>query len=319
MVNRETLLNLYGTMLRIRRVEEAVLERQLSNRLASTMCHVSVGQEAVAAGVCAGLEPKDYIASTHRGHGHYLARGGSLEAMMAELYGKATGCCLGRGGSMHLIDPAHGHLGSNAIVGGHIPIAAGAALWSKLSGDGRVTVAFFGDGAVTQGVFHEALNFAATQRLPLVFAVENNQYAMSLPWRSGVALPSVAAFASGYGIEGQDVDGQDVEAVHEAACVAVSMARAGGGPTVLGLHTYRFFGHSRADSCAYRTPAEETAGRSRDPLGITGARLLRMGASQRELDDLDGPIQQEIETACRKAEEAPDADLASVLSSVFAS
>jgi acetoin:2,6-dichlorophenolindophenol oxidoreductase subunit alpha len=315
----EGLLDLYAGMLLIRRVEEAVLERQLTNRLASTMCHVSIGQEAVAVGVCAALEPRDYITSTHRGHGHYLARGGSLDAMFAELYGKATGCCLGRGGSMHLIDPDHGHLGSNAIVGGHIPIATGAALWSSLIGDGRVTVAFFGDGAVTQGVFHEALGFAAVRHLPLVFAVENNQYAMSLPWRSAVALPSVAAFAAGYGVEGDDVDGQDVEAVRAAATRAVAAARVGSGPVVLGLHTYRFFGHSRADACAYRSPEEEAEGRSRDPIAIAAGRLHDQGIEREVLDAMEVAVARDIEAACQLAEDAPDADLGSVLTSVYAS
>jgi acetoin:2,6-dichlorophenolindophenol oxidoreductase subunit alpha len=318
-VERVALVALYRDMLRIRRVEEAVLERQLSNQLASTMCHVAIGQEAVPVGVCAALGPRDYITSTHRGHGHYLARGGSLDAMFAELYGKATGCCLGRGGSMHLIDPEHGHLGSNAIVGGHIPIATGAALWSSLIGDGRVTVAFFGDGAVTQGVFHEALNFASVRRLPLVFAVENNQWAMTMPWRKAVAFPSVAAYAAGYGAAGDDVDGQDVEAVLEAAGRAVERARAGVGPTVLGLHTYRFFGHSRADACAYRSPDEEAEGRSRDPLAITRARLVEMAVPPEDLDALDEAIRLEIDAVSRRAEEAPDADLGSVRTSVYAS
>lgn len=310
---------MYRAMLLIRRIEEKVLECLLQGRLSSTMCHVSIGQEAVAAGVCAALGADDYISSTHRGHGHFLARGGDPGALMAELYGRADGACLGRGGSMHLVDVTRGHLGSNAIVGGHIPIATGAALWSALRGDGRVAVPFFGDGATTEGIFHECVNMAAVWKLPVVFVVENNQYAMSMPWEHAVAEQSLAVKATTYGVAGEDVDGQDVAAVCEATMRAVDRARSGGGPTLLGLHTYGFLGHSRGDPSAYRDPAEEEAWQARDPLTIAAQRLVtEHGLEEAELDRIDGEIGDEVERAVAFAEKSPVARLESVFSDVYA-
>ena len=314
----DALLEMYRQMLRIRRVEERILELLLQNRLSSTMCHVSIGQEAVAVGVCRSLAQGDYITSTHRGHGHFLARGGSMRALMAELMGRETGTCAGRGGSMHLVDPAIGHLGSNAVVGGHIPIAAGAALWSKLSGDGKVTASFFGDGATAEGIFHEAVNFAALWDLPLVFVVENNQYAMSLPWSRSTVEPSMAKKAVGYGLAGLDVDGQDVEAVARAADEAVGRARSGDGPTLLGVHTYRFFGHSRGDPSAYRDAEEEAQWKARDPLALAQTLLEELGINRDALEDLDRAVLIEIEEAVAFAESSPAASLKSVFADVFA-
>jgi TPP-dependent pyruvate/acetoin dehydrogenase alpha subunit len=313
-----TVLRLYRAMLRIRRSEERILELLLKAKLSSTMCHVSIGQEAVAVGVCDVLQPVDYITSTHRGHGHFLARGGSLEALFAELMGREGGTCRGRGSSMHLVDTSIGHLGSNAIVGGHLPIATGAALWSKLSGQSRVTVCFFGDGASTEGVFHESVNLAAVQQLPIVFVVENNHYAMSLPWERSTAQPSFAIKAEGYGMAGDDVDGQDVLAVRVAAAQAVERARAGGGPTLLGIETYRFLGHSRGDPSTYRDPAEEQHWRDRDPLTVTQAQLQRAGVDTAGLDRLEAEITAELDEAVARAETSPPASLAEVYSDIYA-
>lgn len=315
----ETLLRLYRQMLRIRRSEEKVLELLLQNKLSSTMCHVSVGQEAVAVGVCDILWPLDYITSTHRGHGHYLARGGPLSGLMAELMGRQGGACRGRGGSMHLVDLSIGHLGSNAIVGGHIPIATGAALWSAISGQPRVTVAFFGDGATTEGVFHESVNFAAVQRLPIVFVVENNHYAMSLPWERSTAQPSIARKADGYGIPGIDLDGQDVLAVRAGAAEAVDRARSGGGPTLLGASTYRFLGHSRADPSTYRDKKEEEHWKERDPLGLA-RRLLTETWSTTEaaFEAMELDIAAELQEAVEAAEASPPAGLNEVFSDLYA-
>lgn len=317
-VDVDTLRRLHRGMVRVRRAEEAVIELLLQARLSSTMCHVSIGQEAVAVGVCDILGPDDYITSTHRGHGHYLARGGTMEGLIAELMGKETGACRGRGSSMHLVDSAIGHLGSNAIVGGHIPIATGAALWSALTGDGRVTVAFFGDGATTEGIFHESVNFAALAKLPIVFVVENNHYAMSLPWERSTVQPSIAKKAEGYGVTGADVDGMDVVAVRQAATWAVDAARRGDGPTLLGLETYRFLGHSRADPSAYRAELEESTWKQRDPVVLSADRLRANGIGEEEITAIEASIAEEIRTAIAAAEQAPQADLAAVFTDIYA-
>ncbi len=313
------LLGLYSQMLRIRRAEEKVLELLLQNRLSSTMCHVSIGQEAVAVGVCDALGPDDYVSSTHRGHGHYLARGGPLVGLIAELMGREAGACRGRGGSMHLVDVAHGHLGSNAIVGGHIPIATGAALWAAVSGQPRVSVVFFGDGASTEGIFHESVNFAAVQRLPIVFVLENNQFAMSLPWNRSTIEPSAAVKAAAYGIAGVDVDGQDVMAVRAAAGVAVERARRGDGPTLLGATTYRFLGHSRADPSAYRDKLEEERWKQRDPIVLARRALAEAGvADEADLEVMETAIAFELDAVIAEAEASPPATIAEAIAGMYA-
>ncbi len=310
---------LYGQMLRIRRAEEKVLELLLQNRLSSTMCHVSIGQEAVAVGVCDALGPDDYVSSTHRGHGHYLARGGPVVGLIAELMGREAGACRGRGGSMHLVDIAHGHLGSNAIVGGHIPIATGAALWAAVSGQPRVSVVFFGDGASTEGIFHECVNFAAVQGLPIVFVLENNQFAMSLPWSRSTLEPSIAVKAAAYGIAGVDVDGQDVMAVRAAAGVAVERARRGDGPTLLGAATYRFLGHSRADPSAYRDKLEEERWKQRDPIVLARRALAEAGvADEADLEAMETAIALELDAAVAEAEASPPATIEEAMTGMYA-
>lgn len=306
-------------MLRIRLFEERTLEALMQGKLASTMCHVSIGQEAVAAGVCMAMQPQDYLTSTHRGHGHLIARGGDLGRMMAELMGRETGYCRGRGGSMHITDMALGHLGANGIVGGHIGIAVGAGLWSKLSAGSAVTMCFFGDGAVTEGVFHEALNMAAVFRLPVVFVCENNQYAMSLPWSKSTPAVDFKTRAAAYAIPGVDVDGQDVAAVYEAARDAAERARRGDGPTLIGAHTYRFFGHSRGDPSAYRDPEEEKRWRQRDPIPLFKARALDAGwLTQDDIARLEDEARQAIDTAVQFAEIGPLAADAVAFEDVYA-
>lgn len=313
-----TLQRLYRGMVRIRRAEETILELLLKNRLSSTMCHVSVGQEAVAVGVCDALQPQDYITSTHRGHGHFLARGGAMGALMAELMGREAGACRGRGSSMHLVDASIGHLGSNAIVGGHIPIATGAALWAALRGQPRVVASFFGDGATTEGIFHESVNFAAVQRLPIVFVVENNQWAMSMPWARETAQPSIEAKARGYGLPGVDVDGQDPLAVRCAAEAAAGRARRGDGPTLVGVETYRFLGHSRADPSAYRDAREEERWRARDPLTLARSVLEGLGTEAAWFGEVEAEVSAEISAAIAFAQESPPAELAEVFADVYA-
>lgn len=314
----EQLTKLYRGMLRIRRAEERILELLLKNKLSSTMCHVGIGQEAVPVGVCDVLGATDYITSTHRGHGHFLARGGSMAAILAELMGRVDGACRGRGSSMHLVDVSIGHLGANAIVGGHIPIATGAALWSKLRGENRVVVSFFGDGATAEGVFHESVNLAGVMKLPVIYVVENNQWAMSLPWAMGCAQPSIAAKAVGYGVAGADVDGQDVLAVRTAAAEAVQRARAGDGATVLGVNTYRYLGHSRADPSAYRDPAEEAEWKARDPLVLARDWLTADGVTEARLAIIDAEVSEEIDAAVAAAEASPHAPLNEVFTDIYA-
>jgi TPP-dependent pyruvate/acetoin dehydrogenase alpha subunit len=313
-----TLLELYETMLRIRRFEERVLEALLQGKLASTMCHVGVGQEAVATGVCAALAPEDFLTSNHRGHGHLLARGGDLGAMLAELFGKTAGTNKGRAASMHFVDASVGHLGSNAIVGGHLGVATGAALWNALSGQPRVTVAFFGEGALGQGLFHETLNMAALWKLPVVYVCENNQWAMSLPWAEATAQPSIAAKAAAYGVPGIEVDGQDVEAVYATAHEAVERARRGDGPTLLGANTYRFLGHSRGDPSKYRDPKEEARWRARDPLVLARARLREQGLGDADLARLDASVAAELAAAELFADEAAEPTYDDAFAGVYA-
>lgn len=315
----ELLQELYFKMLLIRRFEERVLEVLNLGKLASTMCHVSIGQEAVAVGVCSVMGPQDYLTSTHRGHGHLIARGGDLRRMMAELLGRATGYSRGRGGSMHMADPALGHLGSNGVVGGHLGIAVGAALSAWLRQTDQVTVAFFGEGASTEGVFHEAVNMAAVWKLPVVFVCENNQYAMSLPWSRSTAQPSFVKKAEGYGIIGEDVDGMDVLAVREVAQRAIQRARRGEGPTLLGVLTYRFFGHSRADPSAYRDRAEEEAWRARDPLRHFQARLEQAGVlDATQVEALEARVRAMLDDAVAFAEQSPPASAQSAFEGVYA-
>jgi TPP-dependent pyruvate/acetoin dehydrogenase alpha subunit len=313
----EAILKLYRDMLIIRRAEERILEELMQGKLASTMCHVSIGQEAVAVGLCSMMAEQDYLTSTHRGHGHFLARGGDVKRMMAELFGKETGYCRGRGGSMHITDATIGHLGANGIVGGHIGIAVGAALWSQMSGRQAVTVCFFGDGGLTQGIFHEAANMASVWKLPVVFVCENNQYAMSLPWSKAAGQTSIQAYASSYAMPGVDVDGQDVLAVQQAAQEAIERARSGDGPSLIGAYTYRFLGHSRGDPSKYRDPEEEKRERARDPL------LILRGKRPEILDDqaaarIEGEVKALMDEAVAFAEASPIAGASAVFSEIYA-
>jgi TPP-dependent pyruvate/acetoin dehydrogenase alpha subunit len=240
--------------------------------------HTSLGQEAVAAGTCAALEPRDYLTTTHRGHGHVLAKGADVEKMMAELFGKAAGLCRGKGGSMHVADPAIGILGANAIVGAGIPLAVGAALSSKLLAQQRVAVAFFGEGAVNQGSFHESLNLAAVWDLPVVFICENNTYAEFSDSRTMSRVPSVVERCRGYGIDADRVDGNDVEAVFDLASDAVARCRSGRGPMLVEAETYRWHGHYEGDAQPYKPEDEASQWRERDPLLLAAARLVRAGS-----------------------------------------
>ena len=253
------------TMWTIRRFEEAVDDLFARGLMHGTM-HLSIGQEASATGACLALRDHDVITSTHRGHGHCIAKGADLGRMMAELLARDTGYCRGRGGSMHIADVAKGNLGANGIVAGGIPIAVGAGLALKMQGTDKVALSFFGDGATSEGAFHESVNLAAIWDLPVVFVCENNHYGMSMSVEEVSRLERVADRAAGYGIPGVTVDGNDVQAVYDAATEAVATARAGRGPTLIEAITYRWKGHSKSDQNLYRTREEIESWRQRDPL-----------------------------------------------------
>ena len=318
-LDRAFLLDLLQMMMLIRRFEErvAVLRHQ---DLVRGGCHLYMGEEAVATGVCAALRAEDYIASTHRGHGHCLAKGVDPKAMMAELLGKATGLCRGKGGSMHLADRERGVLGCSGIVGGGIPMALGAAFSSQLLGLDRVAVSFFGDGAANQGVFHESLNLASLWKLPVVFVCENNLYGMTAPFAEQCCAEHVVDRHACYNIRTQLVDGQDVVAVYEAAVEAVEAARSAAGPTLLECMTYRYEGHWHEDPQRYRTKEEVAAWRKRDPILVLSERLLREGlASREEIGALDRNVVARIDEAECFARESPFPPAEWALADVFPS
>jgi len=305
------------SMLAIRSFEEAVDGLFARGLMHGTM-HLSIGQEASATGVCAALKPTDYITSTHRGHGHCIAKGADLTRMMAELLAKQTGYCRGRGGSMHIADTQTRNLGANGIVAGGIPIAAGAALAQKMRGETNVVVSFFGDGATNEGAFHEALNLAAIWDLPVVFVCENNKYGMSNSTELSMRVDKISDRALAYGIAGVTVDGNDVDAVYQAAATAVERARSGQGPTLLECETYRWKGHSKSDKNLYRTKDEIDEWKAKDPIlrfqeTIINSDLVTLA----EVDALTAKVREATRDAIRDASAAPDSDPAELLSSVF--
>ena len=305
-IDRTLGLSLYRTMLRIRSFEEKLYFLFSTRDMPGSM-HQYNGEEAVAAGVSAHLSREDWITSTHRGHGHCIAKGADLNAVMAEMFAKSTGCCRGMGGSMHIADFGVGMLGANGIVAAGIPIAAGAALAERLRGAGRVAVAFFGDGAANEGAFHEALNLAAVWGLPAVFVCENNLYGFSTHYRRSTNVEDIASRAAGYGIPGIVVDGMDVRAVWRAAGEAVTRARAGGGPTLLEAKTYRYMGHSRFEQPTYRTKDEVAAWKQRDPIATFRAVLSsEMGVGEAEIAGIEAEVAAAIEDSVRFAEAGPD-------------
>ena len=305
-----TIRAMYRTMVRVRLFEERVARLVEAGEI-RTPCHLYIGQEAIAAGVCAALEVHDYAWGGHRSHGHYLAKGGDLRAMMAELFGKATGCSGGRGGSMHLVAPEVGLLGTVPIVGATIPLAIGAGMAAKLRGDGRVSVAFFGDGATEEGHFHESLNLAALYRLPVVFVCENNFYASHLQLFERRVRDSIVATADVAGAVGTRVDGNDLEAVHSAAVDAVSRARSGAGPTLLECRTYRWRGHvgpSWDVDVGVKRKDELSEWLSKDPLARTRNRLRSRGVPEAECLEIERAASLEIDEAVRFACESPYPD-----------
>ena len=280
--------------------------------------HLSIGQEASPTGVCMALTLRDQITSTHRGHGHCIAKGADLTRMIAELLGKEIGYCGGRGGSMHIADVETGNLGANGIVAGGIPIATGAALASKLQKKGTVAVSFFGDGALNEGAFHEAANMAAIWKLPVVFVCENNKYGMSNSTEKAFALENLADRGLGYGIPGVTVDGNDVVAVYEAAERAVQTARTGGGPTLIECVTYRWKGHSRSDKNLYRTKEEIEEWKTKEPIAKFMSLLHEKTLlTQEEMDAIQQQATDAVIAAVNESVKAKSAEPAGLEAAVF--
>jgi acetoin:2,6-dichlorophenolindophenol oxidoreductase subunit alpha len=298
---REALRKMYL----IRRFEEGAEEAYMRGLIHGTM-HLSIGQEASAVGICMPLNDDDYITSTHRGHGHCIGKGAEVKRMFAEFFGKETGYCRGRGGSMHIADPAKGNLGANGIVGGGIPIAVGAALSVKKRGSSAVVVSFFGDGANNEGAFHEALNMAAIWKLPVVFVCENNQYGMSTSTDRSTAVKHIAERAVAYGMPGVTVDGNRFAEVAEAAFAATERARQGGGPTLIESKTYRIRGHSRSDRNRYRTKEEIDSWQQRDPIVLFEAELQSYGLiSEADIVAVRAEVEAEIAEGLEYARLSP--------------
>ena len=303
-------LDLYRTMRTIRRFEERVVDLVNANEIAG-VTHEYVGQEAVATGVCAALRPADVITSTHRGHGHVIAKGADVRRMTAELLGRVDGLNHGRGGSMHIADVSLGILGANGIVAAGAPHAAGAAWTFKTAGEDRVAVSFFGEGGVNQGVLHETINLAAIWELPVIFVCENNGYAVTMPVERATAGPIVERVAA-YGVAAESVDGMDAEAVHAAA----ARARDRRGPSFLECRTYRFFGHHTAErtmKLGYRTDEEIATWRARDPLDVTGAKL-----DPRERARIDEEVEALLDDAVEFARRSPRPDVTTALDYMYA-
>ncbi|MBV8709352.1 MAG: thiamine pyrophosphate-dependent dehydrogenase E1 component subunit alpha [Acidobacteriaceae bacterium] len=313
-IDVELSLDLYRCMLQLRDFELKVQELYRTGSMPGFV-HLYVGEEAVAAGVCASLKREDLVYSTHRGHGHALAKGVPARELMAELWGKRTGCCGGRGGSMHTFAPEYGFMGTNGIVGGSIPLAAGSALAAQLRNSGQVVVSFFGDGAVNAGSFHESLNLAAVWNLPVVFACENNLYATEMAFYRATKNTSVASRAAAYAIPGQEVDGVDVHEVYGAAKKAIQRARTGGGPTLLEFKTYRTLGHHEGDpGTEYRTREEVAQWKARCPIKSLRERMIGSGqANESQFEQIQKDTDAWLDDAVQFAKSSPTPDPQTVL------
>ena len=315
----DELIEALRQMYLIRRFEEKAEECYMRGLIHGTM-HLSIGQEASAVGACMSLTDSDKITSTHRGHGHCIAKGAEVSKMFAEFFGKETGYCRGRGGSMHIANVEKGNLGANGIVGGGIPIAVGAALAAKHLGTNAITVCFFGDGANNEGAFHEALNIASVWKLPVVFVCENNKYGMSTSTERSTAVKQIATRALAYDMPGDTVDGNDFSAVAEAVDRAVGRARSGDGPSLIESLTYRWRGHSRSDRNRYRTKQEIKAWQEKDPILRMSNMLTEHGiVDSARIMEIESEVEQIIEAAITFAMESPDPVQADATKYVYAS
>ena len=304
-VDQATRLALFRSLLEIRVLEKRAYDLFLQNLVKGTS-HLSLGQEAVAAGFAVAMRPDDYTFCTYRGHAHTLARGAPMVGVLGELMGRKCGLMGGKGGSMHLTSVRHGAMGSYAIVGAHLPVAAGAAWSAQVRGTEQVAVCFFGDGTTNIGAFHEALNFAVVWKLPVVFVCENNQYMEYTPIRSVTAVEHPAADrASAYGLERIVIDGNDADVVFGAATAAMGKARGGDGPSLIEAMTYRYSGHSRADPAKYRPPGELEEWMKRDPIALYRARLVQLGLPEGTLREIEGSVQRAVDEATEAAKASP--------------
>ncbi len=310
---KELAKQFYTVMYRTRRFEQEVFEFY-KRGLMPGLAHLYLGEEAVAAGACAALRESDYIGSTHRGHGHLVARGADLNRMMAEILGKKTGYSKGKGGSMHIMAMDKGILGANGIVGGEIPIATGAAYSAKYRGTDQVTLAFFGDSASNEGTFHESINMAAAWNLPIVYIIENNLYGISVDIRRVTKEHDLYKRSEGYGIPGVCVDGNDVFAVYEAVGKAVAHARKGEGPTLIECKTYRWQGHHVGDPGEYRAPEEMAEWKAREPIVVLEKKQL---LTEAEIKTIRESVEAEIRAACKFAEESPYPDVSEAYTDLF--
>jgi TPP-dependent pyruvate/acetoin dehydrogenase alpha subunit len=305
-------------MLLIRHFDTRVVEI-FQEGLIRGATHSSAGQEAVAVGTCSALDDSDFITSNHRGHGHCIAKGGDVNLMMAELLGKATGLCKGKGGSMHIADLDRGILGANGIVGGGMGIATGAGLSAKMRGSGQVSVCFFGDGAINQGILYESATSAAVWKLPVIYLCENNQYAMSTHISKTSPVADISARAAAWGFPGVTVDGMDVLAVYEAVAAAVERARRGEGPCLIAATTYRYFGHTVVDSQVYRSRDEVNSWRERDAIKRFRAHLAASGVmDESAADALDRKAEQTIEAAIEFGRQSPEPSLDTLMTDIYA-
>lgn len=317
MIDNKRLLKIYDTMLKIRKFEERALSLFERNELRGSV-HLYIGQEAIAATVCSQLRDEDYITSTHRGHGHCIAKGGELNRTLAELMGRETGYGKGRGGSMHIADTSKGNLGANAIVGAGIPIAGGAALAAKLRGSDQVAVTFFGDGASNEGITHESLNLAAVWKLPIVFICENNQFGLTTAVSKSTSVKDISVRAAGYDMPGYTVDGNDVFAVDEAFAKALKHAKAGKGPSLIECKTYRWKGHWTGDPEVYRTREEVEAWKAKCPIKRLHDYMIKEKITdETQLKRMEEDAEKRIDEAEAFAKASPLPDPAHVLDDVF--
>ena len=313
---KETYRNMYKVMKRIREFETTAMSRFAEGKIPGFV-HLYLGEEAVGTGVCQNLRDDDFITSTHRGHGHIIAKGGDLKFMMAELFGKITGYCKGKGGSMHIADASKGILGANGIVGAGHNIAVGAGLSAKLRKTDQVCVCFFGDGSTNQGTFHESLNLASIWKLPVVFVCENNYYGISMSQAKHQAIKDIADRAGSYGIPGVSIDGNDIMAIYEASKEAIARARKGLGPTLIECKTYRHRGHFEGDPATYKPADEQKAWLEKDPIPRFKEFLSKNVLQADEIAKIDAEVAKEIEEAVRFADESPVPDPSTVVVDVY--
>ena len=317
-IEKEKLIDMFRTMIRIRRFEERVVEKFDAGEIPGFF-HSYIGEEAVATGACANLRTDDYITSTHRGHGHLIAKGGKTDRMMAELYGKKTGYCKGKGGSMHIADMDIGILGANGIVGAGIPIAGGAALSAQMRGTDQVAICFFGDGASNTTRFHEGINLASIWKLPVVYVIENNMYAESTPISYACNIANLADRAGAYGIPGKTVDGNDVLAVYEVVGEGIARARRGEGPTLIVCKTYRHRGHFEGDMQTYKPKEQVEEWMKKDPIPGFKKKLVETGVlTEKEAAEIDREMLEEMDKAVKFAEESPFPAVEETLEDVYA-